>query len=138
MSVITRVKSVKTKVTVLSSVGSISMSMETLQQSNKSSMVGSSVLAVSIPLSAVSIIAYVLALGVLLYYKMWHTFIYRLVLYMFVSLIFFSLSVIIHSSVVVLLKEAREVNTTTNAYNITGGNETAVHKHVFYILSEGN
>ena len=57
------VKSVKTEVTVLSSVGSISMSMETLQQSNESSM-GSSELAVSIPLSAVSIIAYVLALGV--------------------------------------------------------------------------
>ena len=100
--------------------------METLRQSNKSSMGGSSELAVSIPLSAVSIIAYVLALGVLLYYKMWRSFIYRLVLYMFVSLIFFSLSVIIHSSVVFLLKEAREVNTTTNAYNITLGNETAV------------
>ena len=104
----------------------ISVSVETLQQSNESSM-GSSELAVSIPLSAVSIIAYVLALGVLLYYKMWRSFIYRLMLYMFISLIFFSVSVIIHAFVIVLLKEAREVNTTTSSYNITLGNDTAVY-----------
>ena len=120
------VESVKNKVTVLSSVGSISVSVETLQQSNKSSM-GSSELAVSIPLSAVSIIAYVLALGVLLYYKMWRSFIYRLVLYMFISLIFFSVSGISYSSVTVLLQEAREVNTTTSGYNSTLGNDTAVY-----------
>ena len=96
---------------------------------------GSSELAVSIPLSAVSIIAYVLALGVLLYYKMWRSFIYRLVLYMFVSLIFFSMSVIIRSSVIVLLKEAREINTTTNAYNISDGNETAVLTFLFMLVT---
>ena len=108
--------------------------METLQQSNESSM-GSSELAVSIPLSAVSIIAYVLALGVLLYYKMWRSFIYRLVLYMSVSLIFFSLSVIIHSSVIALLKVAREVNTTTSAYNITHGNDTAAITFLFMLVT---
>ena len=108
--------------------------MDSLQQSNESSM-GSSELAVSIPLSAVSIIAYVLALGVLLYYKMWRSFIYRLVLYMFVSLIFFSVSVIIHSSVIVLLKEAREVNTTTNGYNITNENDTAVITFLFVLVT---
>ena len=39
--------------------------------------------AVSIPLAGVSTIACIIALGVLLYYKMWRTFIYRLVLYTF-------------------------------------------------------
>ena len=110
------------------------MSMETLRQSNESSL-GSSELAVSIPLSAVSIIAYVLALGVLLYYKMWRTFIYRLVLYMFISLIFFSMSEIIYSSAVVLLKEAREINHSTNAYNITLGNGTAVLNFIFMLVT---
>ena len=117
---------------MLSSVGSISMSMETLRQSNESSMGCSSELAVSIPLSAVSIIAYVLALGVLLYYKMWRSFIYRLVLYMFVSLIFFSVSVIINASVVILLKEASEVNTTTNA---THGSDIAVLSFLFMLVT---
>ena len=51
--------------------------------------------AVSIPLAGVSTIACIIALGVLLYYKMWHSFIYRLVLYKFISLIVFSLSSII-------------------------------------------
>ena len=50
--------------------------------------------AVSIPLAGVSTIACIIALGVLLYYKMWRTFIYRLVLYMFIALIVFSLSTI--------------------------------------------
>ena len=90
---------------------------------------GSSELAVSVPLSAVSIIAYVLALGVLLYNKMWRSFIYRLVLYMFVSLIFFSVSVIIRSSVIVLLKEAREVT------NATHGNDTAVHAFLNMLMT---
>ena len=129
------VESVKTRVTVLSSVGSISMSMETLRQSNESSMGSSNVLLVSIPLSTVAIIAYVLALGVLLYYKMWHSFIYRLVLYMFISLIFFSMREITYSSTVVLLKEAREINHSTNAYNITHGNGTAVLTSLFMLVT---
>ena len=134
MSVITSGRVCEKLVTVLSSVGSIPVSMETLQQSNESSM-GSSGLAVSIPLSAVSIIAYIIALGVLLYYKMWRSFIYRLVLYMFISLIFFSVSIIIQASVVVLLKYAREVNTTTNAYNISDGNDTAVLTSLFMLVT---
>ena len=51
---------------------------------------------VSIPLAGVSTIACIIALGVLLYYKMWRSFIYRLVLYKFISLIVFSLSSIIY------------------------------------------
>ena len=47
---------------------------------------------VSISLAGVSTIACIIALGVLLYYKMWRTFIYRLMLYMFATLIFSSLS----------------------------------------------
>ena len=50
---------------------------------------------VSIPLAGVSTIACIIALGVLLYYKMWRSFIYRLVLYMFISLIVSSLGTII-------------------------------------------
>ena len=50
--------------------------------------------AVSIPLAGVSTIACIIALGVLLYYKMWRTLIYRLVLYMFIALIISSLSTI--------------------------------------------
>ena len=48
----------------------------------------------SLPLAGVSTIACIIALGVLLYYKMWRTFIYRLVLYMFLSLIVSSLTTI--------------------------------------------
>ena len=51
--------------------------------------------AVSASLSGVSTIACIIALGVLLYYKMWRTFIYRLVIYVFMSLIVFSLSNVI-------------------------------------------
>ena len=54
--------------------------------------------AVSIPLAGVSTIACIIALVVLLYYKMWRTFIYRLVLYSLLSLIVFSLTVIISAS----------------------------------------
>ena len=49
---------------------------------------------VSIFLSGVSIDACIIALGVLLYYKMWRSFIYRLMLYMFATLIFSSSSTI--------------------------------------------
>ena len=53
-----------------------------------------SLVVVSIPLAGVSTIACTIGLGVLLYYKMWQKFIYRLVLYIFVSLIALSLSTI--------------------------------------------
>ena len=42
---------------------------------------------VGLSVAGVSTIACIIALGVLLYYKMWRSFIYRLVLYMFISLI---------------------------------------------------
>ena len=42
---------------------------------------------VGLSVAGVSIIACIIAVGVLLYYKMWRTFIYRLVLYLFISLI---------------------------------------------------
>ena len=50
--------------------------------------------AVSIPLAGVSTIACIIALGVLLYYKMWRSFIYRLVLYLLISLLVSSLSTV--------------------------------------------
>ena len=109
--------------------------METLRESNESSM-GSSELAVSIPLSAVSIIAYVLALGVLLYYKMWRTFIYRLVLYMFISLIFFSMSEIMLFICCRFAERSQEKSiTSTSAYNITRGNDTVVLTFLFMLVT---
>ena len=54
---------------------------------------------------------------------------------MFISLIFFSMSEIIYSSAVVLLKEAREFNHSTNAYNITLGNNTAVLTFIFMLVT---
>ena len=50
--------------------------------------------AVSLFLAVVSTVACTISLGVLLYYKMWRKFIYRLVLYAFISLIVLSLSTI--------------------------------------------
>ena len=52
-------------------------------------------IAVSIPLAGVSTIACIIALGVLLYYNMWHTFIYHLVFYMFMTHTVFSLNTIV-------------------------------------------
>ena len=69
--------------------------------------------AVSIPLAGVSTIACIIALGVLLYYKMWRTFIYRLVLYMFIALIVSSLINLTYVSYVVGVVKS-EVNMTVN------------------------
>ena len=66
---------------------------------------------------------------------MWRTFIYRLVLCMLISLIFFSVSEITYSSAVVLLKESREINHSTNAYNITHGNGIAVLTSLFMLVT---
>ena len=74
--------------------------------------------AVSIPLAGVSTIACIIALGVLLYYKMWHSFIYRLVLYMFTSLIVSSLVKISYVSYVVDVERSDSI-TIDNAFNIT-------------------
>ena len=81
--------------------------------------------AVSIPLTGVSTIACVISLGVLLYYKMWQRFIYRLVLYMFISLTCLSLSIISslsHDLVVATGGESEKVNlTTSNKTGIANG-----------------
>ena len=83
--------------------------------------------AVSLPLAGVSTIACIIALGVLLYYKMWRTFIYRLVLYMFIALIVSSLINIIYVSYVVGVVNSGDVNMTidtgfyTTAFVCTGG-----------------
>ena len=73
-------------------------------------------LAAFISLAGVSIIACIIAVEVLLYYKMWRTFIYRLVLYMFMSLIVYNSSVVIFSSIQLLFE-----STTTNSigFNVT-------------------
>ena len=73
-------------------------------------------LAASIPLAGVSIIACIIAVEVLLYYKMWRTFIYRLVLYMFMFLIVFNSTTIIFFSIELLFE-----STTTNSigFNVT-------------------
>ena len=86
---------------------------------NNSSIVAD---AVSIPLAGVSTIACIIALGVLLYYKMWRTFIYRLVLYMFIALIASSLINITYVSYVVGMVNSGDVNMTIN----TGFNTTAL------------
>ena len=75
--------------------------------------------AVSIPLAGVSTIACIIALGVLLYYKMWRTFIYRLVLYMFISLIIFSLGTMVTFDTVDLLVESGKLNSTAVDVNAT-------------------
>ena len=58
---------------------------------------GGTIAASAVPLflAVVSTIACITALGVLLYYKMWRKFIYRLVLYTLISLIVLSLSIIL-------------------------------------------
>ena len=78
--------------------------------------------AVSIPLAGVSTIACIIALGVLLYYKMWRTLIYRLVLYMFIALIFSSLINITYLSYVVGVVNSGDINMTID----TGFNTTAL------------
>ena len=75
--------------------------------------------AVSISLAGVSTIACIIALEVLLYYKMWHIFIYRLVLYMFTSLIIYNLSVIIFLSIGLQLQSATSKWTSSTGFDIT-------------------
>ena len=73
-------------------------------------------LAASISLAGVSTIACIIAVEGLLYYKMWRTFIYRLVLYMFMFLIVFNSTTIIFFSIELLFE-----STTTNSigFNVT-------------------
>ena len=73
-------------------------------------------LAAGISLAGVSTIACIIAVEVLLYYKMWRPFIYRLVLYMFLSLIVYNSSTVIFYSIELLFE-----STTTNSigFNVT-------------------
>ena len=83
-----------------------------MNSSSNSSLVPDTVTA---SLAGVSTIACTTALGVLLYYKMWRKFIYRLVLYTFISLIVLSLSTIVDmflSLMIVTEVESGESNLT--------------------------
>ena len=77
--------------------------------SNNSSTTLTIANAVSISLEGVSTIACIIALVVLLYYKMWRTFIYRLVLYSLLSLIVRSLSMIMLKSFYLLIVDEEMV-----------------------------
>ena len=76
----------------------------------------------STPLAGVSTIACIIALGVLLYYKMWRTFIYRLVLYLFISLIVSSFTTVGISLFDYLLISNR--NMTLKEVNMASENQT--------------
>ena len=101
---------------------------------NKSHIVAN---AVSIPLAGVSTIACIIALGVLLYYKMWRTFIYRLVLYMFIALIVFSFSNMVFYNIINLLKETNLITDSNSMHVIqlvvTNSNLVIVFMLVTYI-----
>ena len=77
---------------------------------------------VGLSVAGVSTIACIIALGVLLYYKMWRSFIYRLVLYMFISLIVSSFTTVGISLFDYLLISDR--NMTLEEVNFASGNQT--------------
>ena len=81
----------------------------------------------SIPLAGVSTIACIIALGVLLYYKMWRTFIYRLVLYSLLSLIAFS--------VINILLMLTQVFTEATTVDFNCSNNSC---SILYIISNGS
>ena len=78
--------------------------------------------AVSISLAGVSTIACIIALGVLLYYKMWRKFIYRLVFYILLSLIIEALSdIFVYSFLIAKEQSNATLDIYTNA-SITAAN----------------
>ena len=77
---------------------------------------------VAFTLAGVSTIACIISLGVLLYYKMWKRFIYRLVLYITLSLLVLSLSDIFLYSI--YITKVKAANLSINFSIIT--NVTAV------------
>ena len=79
---------------------------------------------VGLSLAGVSIIACIIALGVLLYYEMWRTFIYRLVLYLFISLIVSSFTTVGFSLFGYLL--ISNENMTLGKVNMTSENRTDI------------
>ena len=77
---------------------------------------------VTASLAGISTIACIISLGFLLYYKMWRSFIYRLVFYTFISLIILSLSTIAEMSLdlmIVTELESGESNLTDMSYLLT-------------------
>ena len=75
---------------------------------NNSSLLQADIVTVS--LAGVSTIACIIALGALLYYKLWRKFIYRLVLYKLLSLTGSSLSATIEISLVIINETRQDVN----------------------------
>ena len=68
--------------------------MDASNSSNSSSSLSQVDYDVSISLASLSIIACIISLVVLIYFKLYHSFIYRLMFYSFISLIILSLSTI--------------------------------------------
>ena len=79
-----------------------------MNNSSNSSWLQSDIVTVS--LAGVSTIACIIALGALLYYKLWRKFIYRLVLYKLLSLIGSSLSATIGISLLIIKETRQDVN----------------------------
>ena len=79
-----------------------------MNNSSNSSLLQSNIVTVS--LASVSTIACIIAMGALLYYKLWHKFIYRLVLYKLLSLTGSSLSTTIAISLLIIKKTREDVN----------------------------
>ena len=75
---------------------------------NNSSLLQADIVTVS--LAGVSTIACIIALGALLYYKLWRKFIYRLVLYKLLSLTGSSLSATIEISLLIINETRQDVN----------------------------
>ena len=92
----------------------------------------------STPLAGVSTIACIIALGVLLYYKMWRSFIYRLVLYMFISLIVSSFTAVGISLFDYLF--ISNGNMTLEEENMASGNQTDffVIKVILLVSADGS
>ena len=97
--------------------------------SNSSLQLASNI--VTISLAGVSAIACIIALGALLYYKLWHKFVYRLMLYTFVPLIVLSSSIIMQASFLLI------TNTNGTAIVISGAivNGSALSAVIFVICT---
>ena len=92
---------------------------------NESSSIDTEIIVdyVALSVAGVSIIACITALGVLLYYKMWRSFIYRLVLYLFISLIVTSFTTVGISLFDYLLLSDRNI-TFEELVTLGSGNQT--------------
>ena len=80
---------------------------------------------VAFTLAVVSTIACIISLGVLLYYKMWKRFIYRLVLYITLSLLVLSLSDILLYSI--YITKVKAANLSINFSILTNSSATVAN-----------